>query len=43
MYASGTIVSTSLKEGVNKQGEVNVKGYEQRIRVEKVSELMKSI
>lgn len=42
-YASGAIVSTSLKEGVNKQGEINVKGYEQRISEERVVELMKSI
>ncbi len=42
-YASGGIVSTSLKEGASKQGEVNVKGYEQRINEEKVSELMNSI
>lgn len=43
IYASGAIVSTSLIEGANKQGEVNVKGYEQRISEEKVAELMKSI
>lgn len=42
-YASGGIVSTSLKEGATKQGEVNVKGYEQRIDEGKVVELMKSI
>lgn len=42
-YASGAIVSTSLKEGTNKHGEVNVKGYEQRINKEKVAELMASI
>lgn len=42
-YASGAIVSTSLKEGSNKQGEVNVKGYEQRIYKNKVEELVKSI
>ena len=42
-YASGGIVSTSLKEGVAKQGEVNVKGYEQRTEEEKVAELMASI
>ncbi len=39
-FADGTIVSTSLKEGGTKTGEVNVKGYEQRINVNKVRELM---
>lgn len=42
-YASGGIVSTSLKEGDTKQGETNVKGYEQRIIEERVAELMVSI
>lgn len=42
-YASGAIVSTSLKEGINKKDEVNVKGYDQRIDKERVTELMKSI
>lgn len=42
-YANGAIVSTSLKEGANKQGEVNVKGYEQRINKNKVEELTASL
>ncbi|MBI5913173.1 BtpA/SgcQ family protein [Candidatus Azambacteria bacterium] len=41
--ADGAIVSTSLKEGVRKQGEINVKGYEQRIDEERVRELVISI
>lgn len=43
-YANGAIVSTSLKEGAAKRGEVNVKGYEQRInKKKKVIELIKNI
>lgn len=42
-YASGAIVSTSLKEGSAKQGEINVKGYEQRIEEKRVVKLMESI
>ncbi len=39
-YASGAIVSTSLKEGGEQAGEVNVKGYQQRISSDKVKELL---
>jgi len=42
-YANGAIVSTSLKEGGVKQGEVNVKSYEQRIDKNKVRRLVTSI
>jgi len=35
-YANGAIISTALKEGRAKEEEVNVKGYEQRIDIEKV-------
>jgi membrane complex biogenesis BtpA family protein len=42
-YANGGIVSTSLKEGTTKQGEINVKGYEQRIDESKVEELLEGI
>ena len=41
-YANGAIVSTSLKEGSVKAGEINVKGYEQRIDKEKVVKLIVS-
>ncbi|HPN15001.1 MAG TPA: BtpA/SgcQ family protein [bacterium] len=42
-YANGAIVSTSLKQGSNKIGEVNVKGYEQRIDQGKVKKLTDSL
>lgn len=38
--ANGVIVSTALKEGDAKSGERNVKGYEQRVSVEKVREFV---
>lgn len=38
--ADGCIVSTSLKNGQNKQHEVNVKSYDQRIVGQKVKELV---
>ena len=38
-YADGAIVSTSLKKGIGKENEINVKGYEQRIDVKKVKSL----
>ncbi len=41
-YADGAIVSTSLKEGGFKRGEVNVKSYGQRIDKNKVGELVRS-
>lgn len=41
-YADGAIVSTSLKVGNVKVGEVNVKGYSQRIERLKVVELLKA-
>jgi hypothetical protein len=36
-------VSTSLKEGVEKSQEINVKGYDQRINAEKCIELKKVV
>ncbi|MCL4353261.1 BtpA/SgcQ family protein [Patescibacteria group bacterium] len=39
--ANGVIVSTSLKVGTSKTGEVNVKGYEQRISRQKVTEFVR--
>lgn len=41
--ANGAIVSTSLKEGAHKEGEKNVKGYEQRIDVKKVQALIAAV
>lgn len=41
-YANGVIVSTSLKRGRTRKGEVNVKGYEQRLDPEKTRVLVKS-
>lgn len=41
--ADGAIVSTSLKEGNEKEGEVNVKGYEQRISEERVKNLTEAV
>lgn len=38
--ANGTIVSTSLKEGDIQEGEINMKGYAQRIKKEKVQRLV---
>lgn len=38
--ANGVIVSTSLKNGAKKKGEVNVKSYNQRIDKNKVRELV---
>ncbi len=40
-YANGSIVSTSLKEGLAKKEEVNVKSYRQRINKNKVKILKK--
>ena len=39
-FANGAIVSTSLKSGEKKQGEVNVKAYMQRIDESKVKKLI---
>lgn len=39
-HANGTIVSTSLKEGSGKKGEVNVKTWRQRINKDKVKKLI---
>ncbi len=41
-YADGAIVSTSLKEGGAKKGEVNIKGWEQRIDEEKVKNFVRA-
>lgn len=41
-YANGAIVSTSLKEGSVKKDEVNIKGWEQRISLEKVRNFIKN-
>ncbi|MEK7479614.1 MAG: BtpA/SgcQ family protein, partial [Patescibacteria group bacterium] len=38
-YANGVIVSTSLKEGGSKTGEINIKGWGQRIARTKVARL----
>jgi len=42
-FADAAIVSTSLKEGEDKEKEVNVKGYHQRISKNKVQELISSL
>lgn len=42
-FANGSIVSTSLKNGTRKFGEVNVKSYSQRINVNKVKSLVNNI
>ncbi|MFH0890469.1 MAG: BtpA/SgcQ family protein [Candidatus Liptonbacteria bacterium] len=41
-YANGAIVSTSLKEGTTRKGEVNVKGYGQRISHKKTESLVRA-
>ncbi len=42
-HADGVIVSTSLKQGSNKKGEVNIKGWKQRINREKVRKLIETV
>jgi len=42
-YADGAIVSTFLKEGKSKKEEVNVKGWKQRIDIQKVKTLIRKI
>jgi membrane complex biogenesis BtpA family protein len=42
-YANGAIVSTSLKSGKASSTEVNLKGYDQRIVLNKVKQLTKAI
>ncbi len=42
-YANGIIVSTSLKRGAPKRGEVNIKSYNQRIDEKKVKNLIKQL
>ena len=42
-YANGVIVSTSLKEGNIKKGEINVKTWQQRISETKVRRLINNI
>lgn len=42
-YVNGGIVSTSLKHGAKRTGEVNVKTYQQRIVVDKVRKLVSTI
>ena len=42
-YADGAIVSTALKEGGLKKGEINIKNWRQRISRKKVKELIKEI
>lgn len=42
-FANGAIVSTSLKRGVKKSTEVNVKSYSQRISGSKVKKLLNSL
>lgn len=42
-YANGAIVSTSLKEGSAKKGEINVKTWQQRISRAKVEDLIAKI
>ena len=41
--ANGVIVSTSLKKGNRRLGEVNVKSYNQRISLRKIQDLMQRI
>lgn len=41
-YANGAIASTSLKSGVKKHNEVNVKSYAQRIDKDKVKKMIES-
>ncbi len=42
-FANGAIVSTSLKSGVKKSNEVNIKSYAQRIDKNKVKKLIHSL
>ncbi len=42
-FANGAIVSTSLKSGVKKSNEVNIKSYGQRINKNKVKKLIHSL
>lgn len=42
-FANGVIVSTALKEGKAKEGEVNVKPYSSRIQQGKVEDFMRKI
>ncbi|MCL4403790.1 BtpA/SgcQ family protein [Patescibacteria group bacterium] len=42
-YANGVIVSTSLKRGVRKPSEVNVKAYSQRVDIKKVRRFVKVV
>ena len=42
-YANGAIVSTSLKQGRNKKGEVNLRSYNKRISQAKVKKLIDSL
>lgn len=42
-YANGAIASTSLKSGVKKHNEVNVKSYAQRIDKDKVLKMIESL
>lgn len=41
--SNGAIVSTSLKEGASKKGEVNIKTWKQRISKEKVKNFIDEI
>jgi membrane complex biogenesis BtpA family protein len=41
--AHAAIVSTSVKSGKGKRGEINVKSYDQRIDIEKVKKLVKTL
>lgn len=42
-YANGAIVSTSLKEGGTKEGEINIKPYNSRINTNKVKVICKEV
>ncbi len=42
-FANGGIVSTSLKDGLQRSDEVNIKAYSQRINKHKVQNLLKSL
>jgi len=42
-FTNGAIVSTSLKSGTKKSGQVNVKSYAQRINQNKVEKLIESL
>ncbi len=42
-YANSCIVSTSVKEGINNNKEINIKNYSQRINLEECIKLVKTV